>query len=105
MLMQLLTQALALGRCFEHITSQMRLAALPRTPLKVALHSGDKSGVGIRDHHVHAWEAAALEPGEEGGPTALRLAIPQLDAQNLAVPSRVDADGNEGCAGALLTPV
>src|SRR5260370_39805902 len=48
--------------------------------------------------------AAALEPGEEASPTVLRLAIPQLDAQDLAVPSRIDADGNECCerAHALL---
>jgi hypothetical protein len=46
MLMQPLTDAL--GRRFEHIAGQVRLAALPGAPLEVALHGDDEPRVRTR---------------------------------------------------------
>jgi hypothetical protein len=97
MLVQLLAQGFGSG--VADITGKVGLAPLPRRPLKVPLDGTDQPSMGVRDHQIDPGESTALEPGEEGGPTALRFTVPQLQPQDLPVARGVDANGNQGAHG------
>jgi hypothetical protein len=74
----------------------MRLAALPGRPLELDADGGHQPAVVVGDDQVDARQAATLEPGEEGHPAALRFAVAQVQAADLAVALPIHADGDEG---------
>jgi hypothetical protein len=89
-----------LGRATTDTGRKMHLAPLPARALELNTHGGGEATMMVGDDQIHVGEAAALEPGEEVRPAALRLAIPQLQAQDLAAPLFVDPGRQQGAARA-----
>src|SRR5258706_10761612 len=73
----------------------MGLTALPRRALEAAASSADEPAMRIRDEQIDAGQAAAFEPGEEGGPAGLRLAVAHLQSEDLAIAGRAHAHGHQ----------
>jgi len=96
--MQLLLHCL--GRATTDTGRKMHLAPLPARALELNTHGGGGATMMVGDDQIHAGEAAALEPDEEVHPAALRFAVSQLQAQDLAVPLFVDPGRQQGAARA-----
>src|SRR3954453_20648547 len=88
------------GSSRDHVPGEVRLTPLPTGALEVDLDRLDQAAVVVGDHQVHPAQAAALEALEQGTPTGFALAVPDLEPEDLAVPLRGDARGDQRAAGA-----
>ena len=83
----------ALAGMGGRIAHEMHAAALPAG----IQHFGDggfDAFVRVRDHELHATQAAAGELAQEGGPEHLGFRRADVHAQDFAPAVRVDTNGN-----------
>ena len=58
-------------------------------------HGLPEAEVGVGDDQLHAGQAAGLEGAQERGPERAVLAVPDVDAEDLAVAVGADADRDD----------
>jgi hypothetical protein len=78
----------------EHVPCEMNPAALPGGAQDLGSRGLDAL-MGVRDHQLHAAQAAPGELAQEPGPEGLRFRGADVHAENLAPAVAVDADGED----------
>ena len=79
----------------EHVAHETRHAPLVPRLGQHPVDGGDESGAPVADHQAHALQAAFDHAPEELLPAGPVLLHALRDADDLAVPLRVDSDGDQ----------